>query len=54
MPAKSAPDLSMGNTADVCVWASADGVMKSPKKCDYTSSAELGFNSKRVYMSCNP
>ena len=54
VPTKSAPNLTMGNTTNVCVWASADGVMKSLKRCDYASSAELGFGSKRVYMSCNP
>ena len=32
----------MGNTANVSVWASADGEMKSSKRCDYASSAELG------------
>ena len=54
MPTKSAPDLTMGNTTVVCVWASVDGVMKSPKRCDYASSAEPGFGSRKVYMSCNP
>ena len=54
MPTTSALNLTMGNTIDVSVWASADGVMKSLKRCDYASSAELGFGSKRVYMSCNP
>ena len=48
MPTKSTSDLTMGNIADVCVWASTDGEMKSPKSCDYTSSAELGFGLKRV------
>ena len=54
MPTKSALDLTMGNTIDVCVWASIDGVMKSPKRCDYASNAKPRFDSKRVYMSCNP
>ena len=54
VPTKSAPDVTMGNTADVCVWASANGVKKSPKRCDYASSAEPGLGSKRVYVSCNP
>ena len=53
MPTKSVPDLTIGNTADVCVWASANAVMKSPKRCDYASSAEPGFGLKRVYTSCN-
>ena len=53
MPTKSTLDLTMGNTVDVCVWASVDEVMKSPKRCYYASSAELGFGLKRVYMSCN-
>ena len=48
MPTKSTSDLTMGNIADVCVWASTDGEMKSPKRCDYTSSAEPGFGLKRV------
>ena len=48
MPTKLAPDLTMGNTIDVFVWASADRVMKSPKRCDYASSAEPRFGSKRV------
>ena len=47
-------NLTMGNTADVCVWAFTDGVMKTPKKCDYANSVELRFSSKRVYMSYNP
>ena len=50
----SAPNITMGNTVDVFVWASTDGVMKSLKRCDYASSVEPGFNSKKVYMSCNP
>ena len=54
VPTKSAPDLTMGNTTVVCVWASVDGVMKFPKRCDYASSAELGFGSRKVYMPCNP
>ena len=54
MPTISAPNLTIGNTADVCVYASTDGVMKSLKRCDYASSAEPGSGSKRVYMSCNP
>ena len=54
VPTTLASNLTVGNTTDVCVWASADEVMKSPKRCDYASSAELGFGSKRVYMSCNP
>ena len=33
----------MGNTADVLVWASAYGVMKSSKRCDYASSVEPEF-----------
>ena len=53
VPTKSVPNLIIGNIADVFVWASTDGVMKSPKRCDYASSAEPGFSSKRVYMSCN-
>ena len=40
VPTKSAPDLTMGNTTNVCVWAFANRVMKSPKRCDYASSAE--------------
>ena len=44
MSTKSAPDLTMGNIVDVYVWASADRVMKSPKRCDYASSAKLGFD----------
>ena len=39
VPTKSNPDLNMGNIADVCVWASIDEVMKSPKKCDYVNNA---------------
>ena len=54
MPTKSASNLTMGNTVDVCVWASVDGVMKFPKRSDYASSVKPGFSSKRVYMSCNP
>ena len=54
MPIKSAPDLNMGKITDVYVWAFVDGVMKSPKRCDYTSSVEPRFGSKTVYMSCNP
>ena len=54
MPTKSASNLTIGNTTDVCVWASANGVMKSLKRCDYANSAEPGFGSKKVYMSCNP
>ena len=54
MPTTLAPNQAMGNIADVCVWASADGVMKSVKICDYASNAEPEFGLKRVYMSCNP
>ena len=54
VPTKSTPNLTMVNTIDVCVQTSANRVMKSPKRCDYASSAEPGFGSKRVYMSCNP
>ena len=54
VPTTSVPNLIMGNTADVSVWASIDVVMKSPKRYDYASSAEPRFSSKRVYMSCNP
>ena len=54
VPPTSALNLAMGNIADVCVWSSADGVMKSPKICDYANSAEPEFGLKRVYMSCNP
>ena len=43
VPTKSTLNLTMGNTVDVCVWASADAVMKSPKRCDYANSAELEF-----------
>ena len=43
VPTKSNPDLNMGNIADVCVWASIDEVMKSPKRCDYASSVEPEF-----------
>ena len=54
VPTTLAPNLTMGNTIDVFVWASTDGVMKSLKRCDYASNVEPGFNSKKVYMSCNP
>ena len=54
MPTTSALNLTMGNTIDVSVWASADGVMKSLKRCDYASNVEPEFNLKKVYMSCNP
>ena len=48
---KSALNLTMGNIADVCVWASTDGVIKSPKRCDYASTAEPGFGFKKgVYV----
>ena len=47
MPTKSALDLTMGNTIDVCVWASVDGVMKSPKRYDYASSAEPRFGLEK-------
>ena len=47
MPTKSAPNLTMGNIADVCIWASTDRVMKFPKRYDYASNTELGFGSKR-------
>ena len=40
VPTNSSPDLTMGNTANVCVWASANRLMKSPKRCDYAGSAE--------------
>ena len=50
VPTKSTLDLTMGNTADICVGASVNGVMKSPKRYDYASSAELGFGLKRVLM----
>ena len=40
VPTKSAADLTMGNTTNVCVWASANRLMKSPKRCDYAGSAE--------------
>ena len=46
VPTTSTPNLTMGKTVDMCVWASADGVMKSQKRCDYASSAEPGFDSK--------
>ena len=36
----------MSNTADVFVWASTDGVMKSPKRYYYASSAEPGSAQK--------
>ena len=44
MSTKLAPDLTIGNIVDVYVWASADRVMKSLKRCDYASSAEPGFD----------
>ena len=51
MPTKSTLDLTMVNTADVCVWASTYRVMKSPKRCDYASSAEPRFGLKKgVYV----
>ena len=53
VPTTSVPNLTMGNTADVCVWASVDRVMKSPKRCDYANSAKPEFDSKKAYMSCN-
>ena len=39
----SALNLTLGNIADVFIWASIDGVMKSPKRCDYASSAKPRF-----------
>ena len=48
VPTKLALDLTMGNIVNVCVWASANGVMKSPKRCDYANSAEPEFGLKRV------
>ena len=54
MPIKLALDLTMGNIVNVCVWAFANGVMKSLKRCDYASSVEPKFGLKRVYMLCNP
>nr|XP_023918787.1 RING-H2 finger protein ATL78-like [Quercus suber] len=36
----------MGTTVNVCVWAFTDGVMKSQKRYDYASSAELGSAQK--------
>ena len=39
----------MGNTANVCVWASVDGVMNSPKRCDYASKARVWLK-KGVYV----
>ena len=46
VPTKLAPDLTMGNIANVCVWASTNGVMKSPKRCDYASNAESDSTQK--------
>ena len=46
MTTKATPNLSIGNIANVCVWASADDVMKSPKRCDYANNAEPRFGSK--------
>ena len=48
VPTKLALDLTMDNTADVCVWAFTNRVMKSPKRCDYASSVEAEFGLKRV------
>ena len=39
----------MGNTANVYVWASVDGVMNSPKRCDYASKAKVWLK-KGVYV----
>ena len=46
MTTKATPNLSIGNIANVCVWASADEVMKSPKRCDYASMQSLGLAQK--------
>ena len=48
LPTKSALDLTIGDTANVCVWAFANREMKSPMRCDYTNNADPGFSSKRV------
>ena len=51
VPTQSALGLTIGNTVDVCVWASTDGVMKSPKRCDYASATEVVFGLKKgVYV----
>ena len=46
VPITSAPNLTIGNTADVCLWVFADRVMKSLKRCEYGSSEETGFSLK--------
>ena len=46
VPTTSALNLTKGNIADISIRASTNGVIKSPKKCDYISNAEPGFDSK--------
>ena len=40
----------MGNTADVYIWASIDGVMKSPKRCRALVWLKKGVNVMQFLM----